>query len=124
MHVVVSTLFCVLRFPQQTKVVTVNQLAFFNSDSCTNNIPFILKTPPSYDNVSVGLLKDSTLMRMFPIPPPNIPPHFVASINMISTSVHETCEYYDPWIVPNSSEYLHYNDRMPLSPIESVYQAI
>jgi hypothetical protein len=33
MHAVVSTLFCVLRFPHQGKVITVDQLAFFNSDS-------------------------------------------------------------------------------------------
>jgi hypothetical protein len=45
MRVVMSTLFCVLRFPHQGKVVTFDQLAFFNSDSCTNNIPFISKTP-------------------------------------------------------------------------------
>jgi hypothetical protein len=43
-----------------------------------------------YENVSVGLLKDSSLMGTFPIPPHDIPPPFVDSINMISTSVHET----------------------------------
>jgi hypothetical protein len=101
MHAVVSTLFHVLRFPHQGKVVTVDQLAFFNSDSHTSNVPFILKTPPGYENVGVGLLKDSTLMGTFPIPPPDIPPPFVASINMISTSVHETPASHDPWIVPD-----------------------
>jgi hypothetical protein len=106
MRAVVSTLFCVLRFPHQGKFVIVNQLTFFNSDSRTSNIPFILKTPPSYENVGVGLLKDSTLMGTFPIPPPNIPPPFVALINMISTVVHETLDSYDPWIVPNSGDYL------------------
>jgi hypothetical protein len=51
MHAVVSTLFHVLRFPHQGKVVTVDQLAFFNSDSHTSNVPFISKTPPGYENV-------------------------------------------------------------------------
>jgi hypothetical protein len=92
MCVVVSTLFCVLRFPHQGKVVIVDQVAFFNSDSRTSNIPFISKTPPSYENVGVGILKDSTSMGTFTIPPPNIPPPFVSSINMISTIVHETLE--------------------------------
>jgi hypothetical protein len=77
--------FCVIRFPHQGKVVTVDQLSFFNSDSCTSNVPFIVKTPPSYENVGVGLLKDSSLMGTFPIPPPDIPTPFVTSINMIST---------------------------------------
>jgi hypothetical protein len=76
MHAVLSTLFCVLHFWHQGKVIFVDQMTFFNSDSRTSNVPFILKTPPGYENFSVGLLKDSTLMGTFPIPPPDIPPHF------------------------------------------------
>jgi hypothetical protein len=124
MHAVVSTLFRVLRFLHQGKVVVVDQLDFFNSDSHTRNVPFISKTPSSYENVGVGILKDSTLMGMFPIPPPDIPPPFVTSIKMISTSVRESPESYDPWIVPNSNEYLRYSDKIPLSMVESSYQDI
>jgi hypothetical protein len=116
MHSVVSTLFHVIHFPHQGKVVTVDQLAFFSSDSHTSNIPFIAKTPPSYENVGVGLLKDSSLMGTFPIPPPDVPPPFVSSINMISTNVGKTPESYDPWIVPSLDECLRYGDQMPLSP--------
>jgi hypothetical protein len=124
MHAVVSTLFHVVHFPHQGKVVTVDQLAFFNSDAHTSNIPFISKTPPGYENVGVGLLKDSTLMGTFPIPPPDVPPPLVASINMISTSIRETPASSDPWIVPAPGDYLRYGDQMPLSPVESTYQAI
>jgi hypothetical protein len=124
MHAVVSTLFRIVHFPHQGKVVTVDQLAFFNSDTHTNNVPFIAKTPHGYKNVGVGLLKDSTLMGMFPIPPPDVLPPLVASINMISTSVRETPMSSDPWIVPAPSDYLRYDDQMPLSLIESTYQAI
>jgi hypothetical protein len=45
MRAVVSTLFRVARFPHQGKVVTIDQLAFFNSDTRTDNVPFIAKTP-------------------------------------------------------------------------------
>jgi hypothetical protein len=38
MCAIVSTLFCVVRFPHQGKVVTVDQLAFFNSDTRTGNV--------------------------------------------------------------------------------------
>jgi hypothetical protein len=124
MRAVVSTLFHVLCFPHQGKVVIVDQMTFFNSDSHTSNIPFISKTPPGYENVGVGILKDSNLMGTFPIPPPDITPPFVVSINMISTTIHETPESYDPWVVPNLSDYLRYNNKMPLSPVESAYQAI
>jgi hypothetical protein len=89
MHAVVLTLFCVVHFPHQGKVVTVDQLAFFNSDTRTGNVPFISKTPPGYENVDVGLLKDSLLMGTFPIPLPDVPRSSVSSINMISTSIHE-----------------------------------
>jgi hypothetical protein len=123
MHVVVSTLFHVLCFLHQEKVITIDQMAFFNSGSCTSNVPFISKTPPDYENVNVGLLKDSTLMGMFPIPPPDTPP-FVTSINMISTIFSETLESYDPCIVPIPDFCLHYSDQLPLNPMELACQAI
>jgi hypothetical protein len=110
MHAVVFTLFCVLHFPNQSKVVTVDQLAFFNSDSRTSNVPFIAKTPLGYENVSVGILKDSSLIGTFPIPPPDLPPHFISLINMISTIIGETPESYDPWIVPSSDDCLCYGE--------------
>jgi hypothetical protein len=124
MHAVVSTLFCVVRFPHQGKVVNIDQLAFFNSDTHTGNVPFIAKNPSSYENVNVGLLKDSSLMGTFPIPPLNVPCLSIASINMISTSIHELRTSHDPWIVPDPRDYIHYCDEMPLSPVESAYQAI
>jgi hypothetical protein len=120
----VSTLFHIVHFPHQGKVVTVDQLAFFNSDTCTNNVPFIEKSSLGYENVGVGLLKDSTLMGMFMIPPPDIPPPLVASINMISTSIRETPASSNLWIIPKPGDYLHYGDQMPLSLVESSYQAI
>jgi hypothetical protein len=110
MREVVSTIFYVSHFPHQGKVLIVNQLAFFNSDLCTRNVPFISKTHPDYENVGVGILKYSTLMGTYPIPPPDIPPPFIASINVISTYVCETLESYDPWIVPKSGDYLCYGD--------------
>jgi hypothetical protein len=123
MHVVVSTLFHVVRFPHQGNFITVDQLAFFNSDTHTGNIPFITKTPPGYENVVTGLLKDSSLMGNFPIPPPDVPRLSVASINMISTSIHELPASHDPWIVPDAGDHLHYGDKMSLSPVKSAYQA-
>jgi hypothetical protein len=125
MRVVVSTHFCVVRFPHQGKIVTVDQLAFFNSDTCTGNMSFIAKTPPGYENVGVGLLKDSSLMGTFPIPPPpDIPCPSIASINMISTVPHEFPVSANPWIVPDPGDHTRFGDIMSLSPIESAYHAI
>jgi hypothetical protein len=124
MRVVVSTLFRVVCFPHQGKVVTVDQLSFFNSDTRTGNVSFISKTPSGYENVGVGLLRDSSLMGTFPIPPPDVPRPSVASINMISTMPHELPASHDPWIVPDPGDHLCFSDIMPLSLIESAYQAI
>jgi hypothetical protein len=125
MRAVVSTLFYVLRFPHQGKVVTVDQIAFFNADTRMGNVPFIENTPSGYENVGVGLLKDLSLMGTFPIPPPsNIPSPSVASINMISTVPRELPVSADPWIVPDPGDHVRFGDIMPLSPVESAYQAI
>jgi hypothetical protein len=125
MRAVVSTLFHVVRFPHQGKVVTVDQLAFFNSDTRTGNVSFIAKTPPGYENVGVGLLKDSSLMGTFPIPPPpDILRPSVASINMISVVPHELPVTFDPWIVPNPGDHSRFGDVMSLSLVESTYHEI
>jgi hypothetical protein len=123
-HTVVSTLFQVVRFPHQGKVVTVDQLALFNSDTHTGNVSFIAKTPSGYENVGVGLLKESLLMGTFPIPLPHVPCSSVASINMISTSIHKLPTSHDPSIVHDPGYYLRYDDEMPLSLVESTYQDI
>jgi hypothetical protein len=83
-----------------------------------------LQNPPGYENIGVGLLKYSSLMGTFPIPPPGIPHLFVTSINMISTSVLKNTASYDPWMVPNLNDHIRYGNEMPLSPVESAYQAI
>jgi hypothetical protein len=124
MRAVVSTLFCVVRFTHQGKVVTVDQLSFFNSNSRTGNLSFIAKTPLGYENVGVDLLKDSSLMGTFPIPPPNFLRPSVTSINMISAVPHEFPASSDPWMVPNPGDHTRFSDVMPLSPVESAYQSI
>ena len=59
----------VIKFPFQGKIVTVDQLAFFNVDARIDNVPFIGKTPTNCENIGVGMFKDS-LLGAFPIHPP------------------------------------------------------
>jgi hypothetical protein len=124
MNTFVYTLFHVIHFPHQGKVITVDQLAFFNSDACTSNAPFIAKTSPRYENIGVGLIKYSTLMGTFLIPPLDVLPPFVSSINMISTSVCDSHPFSDLWVIPKPSDYPRYSDQMPLILVESTYQDI
>jgi hypothetical protein len=88
-------------------------------------VSFIAKTPPGYENVGVGLLKISSLMGTFPIPPPPDVPHLsVASINIIFVIPHELPVSSDPWIVPGPRDHTRFGDVMSLSPVESAYHAI
>ena len=73
-----------------------------------------------YEDVGVGLLKDSTLMETFAIPPPNMP-RTIANINMITSS---TMPFDDPSIVPSESKLDYYGNEMPLIPYELAYVAM
>jgi hypothetical protein len=112
MHVVASSLFRVIHFPHQGKIVTVDQLSFFASSSSDGNVPYVKHTGAPYESVGAGLFKDSALMGIFPLPPPH-----VASVNMISVKS-------DPWVIPSPDLVDTWGEVMPLSPAEINYVEI
>ncbi len=69
MSAIVSSLFRVIKFPFQGKIITVDQLALFNADSRVGKVPFIGKTPTNCENIGVGIFKDS-LLGAFPTASP------------------------------------------------------
>lgn len=81
MFCVVSSFFRVLHFPHEGKIVTVDQLPFFYSGSLNANVPYVGNTEIPYESVGAHLFKDSTLMGILSLPPPNVHP-----VNMISDS--------------------------------------
>ena len=86
MQVIASTIFQIVQFPFQGKIVTVDQLDFIMPSAITNyaNRKPIMNTPP-YKDIGVGLIKDSSLMGVFPSS--DLPPTSqTVSINVISTS--------------------------------------
>ena len=105
---VLSTLFRLLKFPHEGKIVTIDQLSFFTSSS-ENNVPYVEKIPSPFESVGLGLFKDPALMGIFPLPPPN-----TIQVNMISQSD-------DPWIVSLLEKVDSFGDLMPLSPVELNY---
>ena len=110
MFCVVSSLFQVLRFAHEGKIVIVNLLPFFSFGSLNGNVPYVGNTEIPYESVGAGLFKDSSLMGTFTLPPPN-----VTSINMISVSTV-------PWIIPTLDQIDSFGDSIPLSPLEQDYQ--
>ena len=66
-----------------------------------NNIPMLVQSPLPYQSIGVGMLKDSSLMGIFPSTPPN---KDTVTVNMISSFD------YDPkgkQIVESTSLSLH-----------------
>ena len=86
MQAVALTLFRVIQFPFQGNIVTIDQLDFITPSAITNdaNIVPLLKTP-QYKYIGVGIIKDSSLMGVFPSFEPPLASQ-TASINMISIS--------------------------------------
>ena len=82
--------FQTLQYPHMGKIVTIDQLDYCTPDIMTpmeNNIPMLGQSPPPYQSIGVGMLKDSTLMGVFPSASPSTE---VATINMISTTSYST----------------------------------
>ena len=72
------------------KIVTIDQLEFFSPDVTTptaNNIPILGQSPPPYQLIGVGMMKDSSLMVVFPFAPPSME---VVTVNMISMTGYST----------------------------------
>ena len=71
MIAIVSTYFRIISFPHKGTITVINQLSFFASTSqVTGSIPFFHLPQLEFQNIGVGLLKDSTLMGTFALSPP------------------------------------------------------
>jgi len=72
MTAVVSSVFRLIKFPQNGNIVTIDQLSYFSSDPASaESIQHIDKATIPYKDVGVGLVKDSGLLGTFPFPPIN-----------------------------------------------------
>jgi hypothetical protein len=72
MTIVTSSMFHLLQFPHQGKIVIIDQLDYcmlYINNHSVNNIPFLGHSNVEYESVGVGLLKDSSLMGFFPYLP-------------------------------------------------------
>ena len=84
---VASTVFRIVQFPHLGRIVTIDQLDFYMLDvmtSTANNIPLLGQSPPPYQSIGVGMLKDSSIMGIFPSTPPSmetVTVHMIASFD-------------------------------------------
>jgi hypothetical protein len=120
MKVVASTVFWLLSFPHQGKIITINQLDFYTPDlrpQANSSVPLISDSISTAQSIGTGLFKDPCLMGVFPLSTPDIPK--IAPVNMIFF-----VGSYDPWVLPCPLEIDSFGDIMPLSPTELSYSAI
>lgn len=103
-----STLFRLLKFPHEGKIITFNHLSLFTSSS-ENNVPYVDQIPSPLNNIGPYLFKDPALMGVFPLLPPN-----TIQVNMIFRSDN-------PWIIPLPEQVDSFWDSMSLTPIEINY---
>ena len=83
MTAITSTVFWNVQFLHLGRIVTIDQLDFCMPDVTTptaNKIPMSGQSPPPYQSIGVGMLKDSSLMGIFPSNPPNTK---TVTVNMI-----------------------------------------
>ena len=121
MTIVVSSVFRLIKFPHNGKIITIDQLSYFSFDpSSAESIQHVGKTAIPYKDVGVGLVKDLGLLGNFSFPPPNVLSPF-ATIHMISS---ESIVLDNPWIVPFDFEVDSFDGAMPLSPFEIAYQVV
>jgi len=86
--------FRTVQFPHQGQIVTIDQLSFCNPDISTNNtntIPLLGQAKSHFEDIGVGLLKDSPIIGVFlEVLGP------FSTVNMIASN--------DPWLIPSPSE--------------------
>lgn len=120
MRVVTSTVYRLVHFPHQGRIVSIDQLDYYSPNvqfDAIANVPLV-NSHAVIELIGARHFKDPCLMGVFP---PPVPDAFVARINMIS-SVGTFVG--DPWILPSPTEVEQYGNAMPLSPDEETYSAI
>jgi hypothetical protein len=134
MHAVVATVFWVLLFPHEGRIMTIDQLSFSRPDpsSGASTVPMIDNPQPDIVNVGVGLCPP--LMGTFDYPPPSgdvkmisvVPDQPRAEIFQVSS--FRMTYFTDPWTLPSPSASMegtgHPGMSMPLSTTEVAYSIV
>jgi hypothetical protein len=116
MNVVFSSVFSILIFPHQGKIVMIDQLAFYTLELGSNirsNVPFFSDTHQYCMHVGAGMFKYPSLMGIFTLPP-QPPTTNVSPVNMILSFSSGSLGFVNPWVVPHLKDIESYGASMPL----------
>jgi hypothetical protein len=131
MQTVVVTVFWVLLFPHEGRIVTIDQLSFSRPDPSfgASMVSMIDNPQPDVVNVGVGLCP--YLMGTFDYPPPQGDIKFISNhhkVDIFQVSSFRTTYFDDPLTLPSPSATMdgteHPNMSMPLSTTELAYSLV
>jgi hypothetical protein len=125
MQAVVATIFRVLLFPHEGRIVTIDQLSFSRPDPAlgASTVPLVDNPQAGVVNIGVGLCP--SLMGTFDFPPPQGDVKFISThhkAEIFHVSSFRTTYFKDPWILPSPSDTMeatgHAGMSSPLSAAE------
>jgi hypothetical protein len=131
MQVVVATVFRVLLFPHEGRIVTIDQLSFSRPEPAlgASTVPMIDNPQASVINVGVGFFP--SLMGTFDYPHPHDNVKFISNhhkADIFQVSSFRTTYFTDPWILPSPSTMMdetgHSGMSMPLPVAEVAYSLV
>jgi hypothetical protein len=131
MQAVVATIFRVLLFPHEGRIVTIDQLSFSRPDPAlgASTVPLVDNPQAGVVNIGVGLCP--SLMGTFDYPPPQGDVKFISTHHKAEIfHVSSFCMTYfnDPWILPFPSDTMeatrHAGMSSPLSTAEVAYSTV
>jgi hypothetical protein len=131
MQAVVATIFRVLLFPHEGRIVTIDQLSFSRPDPAlgASTVPLVDNPQAGVVNIGVGLCP--SLMGTFDYPPPQGDVKFISThhkAEIFHVSSFRTTYFNDPWILPSPSDTMeatgHAGMSSPLSAAEVAYSTV
>jgi hypothetical protein len=131
MQAVVATVFRVLLFPHEGRIVTIDQLSFSRPDPAlgASTVLMIDNPQPGVVNVGVGLCP--SLMGTFNYLPLQGDIKFISNhhkVDIFQVSSFRMTYFDDPWILPSPSTMMdgtgHSGMSMPLSVAEVAYSLV
>jgi hypothetical protein len=131
MQTIVTTVFWVLLFPHEGRIVTIYQLSFSRLIlSLGASMVLMIDNPqPSVVNIGVGLCP--SLMGTFDYPPPQGDIKFISNhhkVYIFQVSSFCTTYFDDPWILSSPSAMMdeigHLGMSMPLSTAEVAHSLV